>query len=40
MIILDTFFFFYTFLDILILVERFQSIVLGEPAESVDQVGA
>lgn len=30
----------YTFLDILILVERFQSVVLGEPAESVDQVGA
>lgn len=30
----------YTFLDILILVEWFQSIVLGEPAESVDQVGA
>lgn len=29
-----------TFLDILILVERFQSVVLGEPAESVDQVGA
>lgn len=30
----------HTFLDILILVERFQSVVLGEPAESVDQVGA
>lgn len=29
-----------TFFDILILVERFQSVVLGEPAESVDQVGA
>lgn len=29
-----------TFLDILVLVERFQSVVLGESAERVDQVSA
>ena len=30
----------YTFLNVLILVERFQGVVLSEAAESVDQVGA
>lgn len=32
--------FFVTFLDVLVLVERFQSVVLGESTEGVYQVGA